>query len=126
MNPHFKEFEKNQSSEERHFGIMKKRQSGRPNLRLESLLVEEQNKQFAKYPNIFKDLGYEDEKAEALLGCADESDFEIADENNTEMGEKGDEEIEEDIEKVIQRILMEREDELSDSEDEELVGDEEE
>ena len=97
---------------------MKKRQTGRPNLRLESLLVEEQNKQFAKYPNIFKVLGYEDEKAEALLGCADESDCEI------EMGdEKGDEDIE-DIEKVIQRILMEREDELS--EDEELVGDEEE
>lgn len=118
MNPNFEEFERNQSDQERHFGIMKKRQSGRPNLRPTSLLVEEQNKQFSKYPDIFKSLNYENAEAEASLGCY-ESDDEI--EENTEKGEEGNE----DIELVIQKLLMEREDVLSDSEDEELIDEEE-
>ena len=59
--------ERNQSSEERHFGVMKRRQSFRPHLNESSLLQEEQLKQFGKYPDCFEMLGYENKDAKVLL-----------------------------------------------------------
>ena len=59
--------ERNQSSEERHFGVMKRRQSFRPHLNESSLLQEEQLKQFERYPDCFEKLGYEDNDAKVLL-----------------------------------------------------------
>ena len=59
--------ERNQSSEERHFGVMKRRQSSRPNLNELSLLQEKQLKQFCKHPDLFEDLGFTNEDAKLLL-----------------------------------------------------------
>ena len=88
---------------------MKLRQTGRNRVLESSLLSEEQNKQFAKYPDIFKKLHFKNAQAEALIGQMTKAEKEVEDEEK-EDEEKEDEEKEdeegEDIEKMIKKRLM--------------------
>ena len=84
---------------------MKLRQTGRNRVLESSLLSEEQNKQFAKYPDIFKKLHFKNAQAEALIGQQmTKAEKEVEDEEK-EDEEKEDEEGE-DIEKMIKKRLM--------------------
>ena len=83
---------------------MKLRQTGRNRVLESSLLSEEQNKQFAKYPDIFKKLHFKNAQAEALIGQMTKAEKEVEDEEK-EDEEKEDEEGE-DIEKMIKKRLM--------------------
>ena len=115
--------ERNQSSEERHFGVMKRRQSSRPNLNELSLLQEEQLKQFCKHPDLFEDLGFTNEDAKLLLEEHVEQfknqsvivEEEEREEEDTEVG---------DIEQVINKLLSERDDFSEDDEDDFYDSDE--
>ena len=64
-----KEFERNQSSEERHFSVWHRRQNGRPNIQEPKLLHELQVAQFTRYPNIWKDLGFHNKQADQMLSA---------------------------------------------------------
>ena len=99
--------EKNQSSEERHFGIMKRRQSCRPKLDESALLSEEQVKEFAKHANLFEVLGYNNSEATELVSEEAERAKCLIEESEVENEEK--EDAEGDIEQVINKILTERE-----------------
>ena len=62
-----KAYERNQSSEERLFGILHRRQTGRPNINKDKILKELQIARFVKYPSIFKDLRYDNKEADKML-----------------------------------------------------------
>ena len=113
-----KAYERNQSSEERLFGILHRRQTGRPNIIEDKILKELQIAQFAKYPTLFKNLGYNNQQANEMLSSF--SAEEISHEEDT------DEPLEESpISEIIAQILFEREfderefdDDLNDEKDE--------
>lgn len=120
--------ERNQSSEERHFGVMKRRQSFRPHLNQSSLLQEEQLKQFGRYPDLFEKLGYENNDANLLLKeHLERFEHEIEEESKGDNDHENDQENDDqedddhDIIKEINILLKERD--FLDEEDEEDFSD---
>ena len=112
-----KGYERNQSSEERLFGILHRRQTGRPNIIEDKILKELQIARFARYPTLFKDLGYNNQQANEMLTSfsAEEISHELHDEEDTDEPLK-----EQPIDEIIAQILFEREfdDDLNDEKDE--------
>ena len=100
-----KAYERNQSSEERLFGILHRRQTGRPNIIEHKMLKELQISRFVKYPSIFKDLGYNNKEANIMLSSFSKQ------EKTVEQSQDKDNQLEEDepIDKIIEQILLERE-----------------
>ena len=115
-----KAYERNQSSEERLFGILHRRQTGRPNIIEDKILKELQIAQFAKYPTLFKNLGYNNQQANEMLSSfswEQISHEEDTDEPLEDLVGEGESPISE----IIAQILFEREydDDWNDSEDDE-------
>ena len=119
-----KAYERNQSSEERLFGILHRRQTGRPNIIEDKILKELQIAQFAKYPTLFKNLGYNNQQANEMLSSfswEQISHEEDTDEPLEDLVGEGESPISE----IIAQILFEREfdDDLNDENDENIEED---
>lgn len=99
---------------------MKLRQTGRNRVSESSLLSEEQNKQFAKYPDIFEKLHFKNAQADALVGQQMTKGEEEVDDEEKEDEEGEKDEEGEDIEQMIKKRLMGREYSLLDLNEDEL------
>ena len=104
-----KEYERNQSSEERHFGVWHRRQTGRPNIQEGKLLNELQIAQFTKYPNIWKDLGFQGNKqADEMLSALSTTSPKGPELQDSQSHSEQDEEFSniENVENVIEKIWL--------------------
>ena len=98
---------------------MHRKTTGRPKMLLETLLSEEQMKVFAKHPNIFKILGYQNKDAEAKIkGLSKRKGFFAIREDPDKLKQKEEEEEEEGIEEIFKDLLYEQEEDTLDSDSE--------
>ena len=109
-----KGYERNQSSEERLFGILHRRQTGRPNINKDKILKELQIARFVKYPSIFKDLGYNNKEADNMLSSLSKQQTTVEQQSQEDSITPPEEQP---IEEIIAQILFEREYEREDEED---------
>ena len=101
-----KEFERNQSSEERHFSVWHRRQNGRPNIQEQKLLHELQVAQFTRYPNIWQDLGFHNKQADQMLSALSTSSKSQDSQPDSEPCQEFS--SVEEVENVIEKIWLEK------------------